>query len=55
MPYFVKETKNTFLMQGNFKTKNAMIIGSIIKHVTFEGGQFCLKTMELFISNADET
>ena len=43
MPYLVKEMKNTFLMQGNFETKNAMIIGSIIKQVTNEGGQFLLE------------
>jgi hypothetical protein len=30
-------------MQGNFETKNAMIIGLIIKQVTNEGGQFLLE------------
>jgi hypothetical protein len=30
-------------MQGNFETKNAIIIGSIIKQVTTEGGQFSLE------------
>jgi hypothetical protein len=43
MSYLVKEMKNTFLMQGNFETKNAIIIGSIIKQVTNEGGQFLLE------------
>jgi hypothetical protein len=43
MPYLVKETKNTFLMHGNFETNNVMIIGSIIKQVTNEGGHFLLE------------
>ncbi len=43
MPYLAKEMKNTFLMQSNFETKNAMIVGSIIKQVTNEGGQLLLE------------
>ena len=42
---FGERNEEYFLMQGNFKTKNAMIIviGSIIKQVTNEGGQFLLE------------
>ncbi len=54
MPYLVKETTITFLIKGNFETKNAMIIGSIIKQ-QLKVVNFFLKTMELFKSNADET
>ena len=40
---FGERNEEYFLMQGNFERKNAIIIGSIIKQVTNEGGQFLLE------------
>ena len=40
---FGERNEEYFLMQGNFERKNAIIIGSIIKQVTNEGGQFSLE------------